>query len=40
MPKTSQVLTSPLEGTVVAPTYNYTEEQRAQSKALREVRRI
>jgi len=36
MPKTSQVLTSPLEGTVVAPTYNYTEEQQAHIKALRE----
>jgi len=37
MSKTSQVLTSPLAGTVVAPIYNYTEEQQAQIKALREV---
>jgi len=36
MSKTSQVLTSPLEGTVVAPIYNYTEEQQAQIKVLRE----
>ena len=40
MPKTSQVLTSPLEGTVVAPTYNYIDEQQAQIKALREVRGV
>jgi len=36
MPKTSLVLTSPLVGTVVAPIHNYTEEQQAQIKALRE----
>jgi len=37
MSKTSQILTSPLQGTTVAPVYNYTEEQQAQIKALREV---
>ncbi|KAF9786931.1 CRAL-TRIO domain-containing protein [Thelephora terrestris] len=36
MPKTSQVLTSPLQGTIVAPIYNYTEEQQAQINALKE----
>jgi len=36
MPKTSQLLTVPLAGTIVAPIYNYTEEQQAQIKALRE----
>jgi hypothetical protein len=38
MEKTSKILTSPLEGTVVAPIYKYTKEQQAQIKALREVR--
>jgi len=37
MPKTSQILTSPLPGTTVAPVRDYTEEQRTQIKALREV---
>lgn len=40
MLKTSQVLTSPLPGTTVAPIHNYSEEQQAQIKALREVRGI
>ena len=40
MPGTSQLLTSPLPGTTIAPVYNYTEEQQAQIKALREVRTI
>ena len=40
MPKTSQLLTSPLPGTTVGPVYNYTEEQQAQIKALREVRSV
>ena len=40
MTKTSQVLTSPLAGTVVTPVYNYTEEQQAQIRALREVRSV
>jgi len=34
--KTSQLLTSPLTGTVVAPIYNYSEEQQGLIKALRE----
>jgi len=40
MPKTSQLLTSPLQGTTVVPVYSYTEEQQAQIKALREVRSV
>jgi len=40
MAKTSQLLTSPLPGTTIAPVYNYTEEQQAQIKALREVRTV
>ena len=40
MPKTSQILTSPLPGTTIAPVYNHTEEQWAQIKALREVRGV
>lgn len=40
MPKTSQLLTSPLAGTAVAPIYDYTEDQQVKIKALREVRNI
>ena len=40
MAKTSQLLTSPLAGTTVTPTHNYTGEQQAQIKALREVRSV
>jgi len=40
MPKTSQVLTSPLAGIVVAPIHDYTEQQEAQIKDLREVRSV
>lgn len=40
MAKTSQLLTSPLAGTLVAPIHDYSEEQQAQIKALREVRGI
>ena len=40
MMKTSQLLTSPLAGTLVAPIHDYSEEQQIQIKALREVRGI
>lgn len=36
MPKTSQVLTSPFPGTIVAPIYDYSEKQQTHIKALRE----
>lgn len=36
MPKTSQVLTSPLPGTIFAPIYNYSEKQQTHIQALRE----
>jgi len=36
MARTSQLLTSPPAGTIVAPIHNYTEEQQTQIKALRE----
>lgn len=40
MSETHEVLTSPAPGTVIAPIHQYSEQQAAEIKALRQVRQI